>query len=617
MNLHSEVESVWQAIKQRSHPRRQRYLDYIKQQTESHEANRQPEAIGCSNLAHALASCPSREDGSSISRRVAIITAYNDMLSAHAPYAAYPDQIKAAMRPEGVLALVAGAVPAMCDGITQGRPGMELSLMSRDVVALATAVGLSHDVFDGMVGLATCDKIIPGMLMGMASFAHLPALFTPAGPMATGLSHVAKQAAREQAIEGSLSADRLLAIESQVYHQGGTCTFYGTANTNQMMMEFLGLHVPGASFLHPESKLRLAITEAAAKQLAKSCQHVGGPASLAGILSEAAFVNAMIGILATGGSTNHTLHLPAIAATYGITLTWADFDALARVTPLLARIYPNGDGDINDFQKAGGTASLFKELLAAGLLIDDVQTVCGKGLQQYQKVPELDQSQTLQWVAQSREITAKSKVLRPVSHPFEAEAGLRLLQGNLGRGLVRLSAVPRQYWTISAPAKVFEDVDAVQRSFQQGLLSGDFVLVLRYQGPRSNGMPELHKVINLLAVLQNRGQRVALLTDGRLSGASGKVLAVVHVCPEALDNKAMQRIENGDMIAIDAQASSLAWHSASQKPVDQSVQEVEAKIVGATKVPGTLGYGRELFQSLRKHIGRAEDGASFITNSAE
>ena len=523
--MHSVIAEVTRQIVARSNASRSAYLRKI---DAALGKGRQRERLACGNLAHALAAC-SHEDkdtlASSTRVNIGIVTAYNDMLSAHQPYRDYPELLKNEIHRAGAVAQVAGGVPAMCDGVTQGQDGMELSLWSRDVIALSTAVALSHAMFDGMLLLGICDKIVPGLLMGALSFGHLPALFVPAGPMPSGISNKEKQQVRQRYAEGKASRADLLQSELKSYHSPGTCTFYGTANSNQLLMELMGLQLPGSSFINPGTPLRTALTKAAARQIVHLATHNDDSRPLGHVVDEKAIVNAMVGLMATGGSTNHTIHLVAMARAAGILINWDDFAALSKATPLIARIYPNGEADVNQFQHAGGTAVLTRHLLDAGLVHADVLTSSmSKGLQQYQQQPVLH-GENVQWqegAVSSGDLT----VLRDCQQPFAASGGIHLMAGNLGRGIIKVSAVKPEHQHVEAEAIVFDEQEQVLEAFKAGALDRDFIAVLRYQGPRANGMPELHQLLPTLGVLQDRGFRVALVTDGRLSGASGKVPAV-------------------------------------------------------------------------------------------
>jgi phosphogluconate dehydratase len=561
--------------------------------------------MGCANMAHTTAALPAADKLVIHAERaphVGIVSAYNDMLSAHQPYEHYPELLRGHARAIGATAQVAGGVPAMCDGITQGAEGMELSLFSRDVIALGTAVALSHKVFDAALMLGVCDKIVPGLFMGALQFGHLSTVFVPAGPMVSGLSNDAKAKVRQQYAQGLVGRDALLESEAQAYHAPGTCTFYGTANSNQMLMEIMGLHLPGSSFVNPGTPLREALTKAALERAVANTGKTGQPVTrLADVVTEKTIVNGIIGLLATGGSTNHTIHLIAMARAAGIVIDWNDFAELSAVVPLLARVYPNGKADVNHFHAAGGMGFLMRELLAAGLLHGDVKTVVGDGLAAYGQEPWLDNGQ-LAW----RDVPATSgdtTVLRPVSEPFSADGGLRLLQGNLGRSVVKVSAVAPEHRVVRAPAVVVSDQQDLLALFNAGQLEKDLVAVVRYQGPRANGMPELHKLTPPLAVLQDKGFKVALVTDGRMSGASGKVPAAIHLSPEALCDGPIARVMDGDMITLDCERGVLEL-------------EVDAATLAARSVQhpdlghNAHGTGRELFGLFRRHASAPESGAT-------
>ena len=603
MSLHPTVERVTARIIERSRHTRGDYLrrmDEARAQSPARTPARL--ALSCGNLAHGFAA--SGEDKPALrgghAGNIGIVTAYNDMLSAHQPLEQYPSLIRAAAREAGGSAQVAGGVPAMCDGVTQGRAGMELSLFSRDTIALATAVALSHDMFDAALLMGVCDKIVPGLLIGALSFGHLPVVFVPAGPMTTGLSNRDKAAVRQRYAEGRATREELLEAEARSYHGAGTCTFYGTANSNQMLMEVMGLHMPGTAFVNPGTPLRDALTVAATEQALRITALGDDYRPLAHTVDEKAIVNAMVGLAATGGSTNHAIHLVAIARAAGIAIDWDDLDALSRVTPLLARIYPNGSADVNHFHAAGGLGFAIGELIGAGLLHPDIACVHGGDLRQQAMEPWLDDL-ALRWRAPPA-TSLDPSVLRGVAMPFDAEGGLRRLAGNLGRAVVKVSAVAPAHRSITAPARVFDSQDAVLDAFRAGTLEGDFVCVVRGQGPRANGMPELHKLTPTLGVLQDRGQRIALLTDGRMSGASGKVLAAIHVTPEAIDGGALARLRDGDRVRIDADAGTF------DAQVDAA--EWRAREPARTIDPSSrTGMGRELFGLMRANAGTAEQGA--------
>ena len=559
--------------------------------------------MSCGNLAHGFAASDA-PDKSALragqAPNIGIVTAYNDMLSAHQPFATYPELIRMAARNAGGTAQVAGGVPAMCDGVTQGRTGMELSLWSRDTIAQATAVALSHDMFDAALMLGVCDKIVPGMLMGALAFGHLPVVFVPAGPMPSGLPNKEKAAVRQRYAEGKATREELLAAESASYHSAGTCTFYGTANSNQMLMEVMGLHLPGSAFVNPGTTLRDALTVAAAEQALRVTALGNDWRPIGHTVDEKAIVNAMVGLAATGGSTNHVIHLVAMARAAGLRITWDDLDELSRATPLMARVYPNGSADVNHFHAAGGLGFVIRELIDAGLLHGDLRCVPGGDLRQLSLEPHLDGTR-LAW-REPPPASGDLNVLRPVAQPFDAEGGLRLVSGRLGRAVVKISAVAPEHRRITAPAKVFDDQDDLLAAFKAGQLDGDFVAVIRRQGPKANGMPELHKLTPTLGLLQDRGQRVALLTDGRMSGASGKVLAAIHLVPEAVAGGPIAKLRDGDVITIDAEASTI------------EVALADAEWAARTPAPMDLagnqfGTGRELFAVFREAVDSAEDGA--------
>ncbi|HYG88560.1 MAG TPA: phosphogluconate dehydratase [Azospirillum sp.] len=596
MSLHPVLAAVTRRIAERSCDSRAAYLERVRAAA-SRGARRA--GLGCANRAHGFAGCTVASDKEELrggaKPSIGIVTAYNDMLSAHQPYEGYPERIKVCVRAAGGVAQVAGGVPAMCDGITQGYPGMELSLFSRDVIAMGTAVALSHDTFDGALCLGICDKIVPGLLIGTLSFGHLPAIFVPAGPMPSGLPNKEKSRIRQLHAEGKVDKDALLEAEAASYHAPGTCTFYGTANSNQMLMEIMGLHLPGSSFPNPGTPLRDALTDAAARRVVELTTPLGE------IVDERAIVNAVVGLLATGGSTNHTLHLPAIAAAAGIRLTWEDFADLSAVVPLLARVYPNGSADVNQFQAAGGMAFLIGELLDAGLLHGDARTVWGgDGLAGYRRVPQVEDGH-LVWRDGPRASAAPS-VLAPVAAPIAAEGGLRVLSGPLGRAVIKVSAVKPEHRVVEAPVRIFADQEAVQEAFRRGELHRDVVVVVRFQGPRANGMPELHKLTPPLGVLQDLGYRVALVTDGRMSGASGKVPAAIHVTPETAAGGPLGRLRDGDVVRLDAERGML--------DVLVGAAEWDARPAVTEHESAGIGCGRELFGVFRRAVGGADAGAS-------
>jgi phosphogluconate dehydratase len=599
--MHPVVTEVTARLEARSRDTRAAYLARM---DAARHAGPGRAKLSCANWAHAFAA---ENAGDKLrmmdpaAPNLAIVSAYNDMLSAHQPFETYPAVIKAAAQAAGGTAQFAGGVPAMCDGVTQGRPGMELSLFSRDVIAMATAVALTHDAFDGALCLGICDKIVPGLLIGALAFGHLPVIFVPGGPMTSGLSNAEKAKVRAADAQGKASRDELLASEMAAYHGPGTCTFYGTANTNQMLMEMMGLHLPGAAFVHPNTPLREALTAAAAHRAIAIGPNRQEYAPLSRIIDAKSVINGVVGLLATGGSTNHTLHLVAIARAAGIELTWDDFGDLSAVTPLLARVYPNGGADVNHFHAAGGMALVVRELLDAGLAHDDVLTVAGPGLRRYTQEPALEGGE-LVW-REGAAASLDTKILRPVNDPFDAEGGIRLLTGNLGRAVIKASAVKPEHRLIEAPAKVFDDQDDLLAAFQAGELTGDFVAVVRFQGPRANGMPELHNLTPTLGVLLDRGQKVALVTDGRMSGASGKTPAAIHVTPEAMDGGALAYLRDGDIIRLDTESGELS--------VALDPAELRRR-APATHPQPQFGYGRELFAHMRRAAGPADAGASVL-----
>ncbi|ALC11172.1 phosphogluconate dehydratase [Sphingopyxis sp. 113P3] len=602
--LHPAIARVTERIIRRSAERRAAYLALMERQR---EAGTNRGVLSCGNLAHGFAAAgddkPAIRGGRAMN--IGIVTAYNDMLSAHQPYGRYPEQIKLAAREKGATAQVAGGVPAMCDGVTQGQAGMDLSLFSRDTIAHGTAIALSHAMFEGALLLGICDKIVPGLLIGALRFGHLPTILVPAGPMPSGLANKEKQRVRQLYAQGKASRDELLAAEAASYHSAGTCTFYGTANSNQMMMELMGLHVPGSAFVNPGTKLRQELTRAATHRLTEIGWDGDDYRPLARCVDEKAIVNAAIGLLATGGSTNHAIHLPAIARAAGILIDWQDFDELSHAVPLLARVYPNGAGDVNDFRAAGGIGFVVRELLNAGLLHGDILTVSGS-IEAYASEP-LIEGDELRWET-APAVSRDEAMLRPVTEPFSADGGMRLLAGNLGRAIIKTSAVAEDRWTIEAPARIFDDQNQVIEAFKAGELDRDVVVVVRFQGPRANGMPELHKLTPPLGVLQDKGYRVALLTDGRMSGASGKVPAAIHLSPEALPgvdgaSGPLAYLRDGDMVRVCARRGE----------VTALVDEAEwAARAPAAPPPPALGVGRELFALFRIHADEAERGGSAI-----
>ena len=600
--IHPIVGAVTRRLIERSADTRGAYLARIDAAAERGPARGR---LGCANLAHGFAATGAQDKEAMrkfVKPNVAIVSSYNDMLSAHQPFEHYPEVLKDAVRDAGGIAQFAGGVPAMCDGITQGREGMQLSLFSRDLIAMATGVALSHDMFDAALMLGVCDKIVPGLLIGALAFGHLPTIFVPAGPMVSGLPNGEKARIRQLYAEGKVDRGELLEAEAASYHGSGTCTFFGTANSNQLLMEVMGLHLPGSSFTNPATPLRHELTAAAGRRVT-SLTALGTDYTPVGeVVDERAIVNGAVALLATGGSTNHTLHLVAIARAAGITLTWDDFSELSAAVPLLARIYPNGPSDVNHFHAAGGIALVVRELLDVGLLHDNVTTVAGKGLRRYTQEPQLRDGH-LSWVDGPRDSLDKD-TLRPASDPFAVDGGLRTVRGNLGRGVVKVSSVQAEHRVITAPARVFDDQQDLLAAFDAGDLDGDLVAVIRYQGPAANGMPELHSLTPILGVLQDRGHQVALITDGRMSGASGKIPAAIHLTPEAAAGGPIARIRNGDLITLDANAGTLEVH------IDQS--ELQARdATGHVLTPDEwVGTGRELFASMRAAVGPADRGAS-------
>jgi phosphogluconate dehydratase len=598
--LHSTIARVTDRVTERSARSRLRYLDLIER---GRDAGTNRDQLGCGNLAHGFAA--SGEDKPAIragkAMNIGIVTAYNDMLSAHQPYGRYPEAIKIAAREVGATAQVAGGVPAMCDGVTQGLAGMELSLFSRDTIALSTAVALSHAMFEGGLMLGICDKIVPGLLMGALRFGHLPIIFVPSGPMPSGLANKEKVRIRQLYAEGKVGREELLESESASYHGAGTCTFYGTANTNQMMMEVMGLHMPGAAFVNPGTKLRSELTRAAVHRVAAIGWDSDDYRPLGACVDEKAIVNAAIGLLATGGSTNHAIHLPAMARAAGIVIDWTDLAELSSVVPLLARVYPNGPDDVNHFHAAGGMAWIITELLGNGLLHRDILTVARADLTDYGRMPTLE-NEALVW-DEPPGAPGNDTILRPVSNPFNADGGMKLLSGNLGRCIMKTSAVDPVRWTIEAPARVFADQDEVMAAFKAGELDRDVVVVVRFQGPRANGMPELHKLTPPLGVLQDKGFKVALVTDGRMSGASGKVPAAIHLSPEALGGGPIGKLRDGDLVRVCAIEGTL------EALVDAAEWDAREQAIAP---PPPFDTGRELFALFRHHSDLAESGASPI-----
>lgn len=599
--MHSILTEITERIQERSLETRATYLKWLQSnQQRTPRRFHQPET----NFAHVQASATNEEKlilrTAEHSANIGIITAFNDMLSAHQPFQHYPDIIKQTLTTLGHTAQVAGGVPAMCDGVTQGQEGMELSLFSRDVIAQATAVGLCHDVFDAVFMLGTCDKIVPGLLMGALRFGYLPMAFIPAGPMPSGISNEDKAVQRERFVKGEISKEALLESEAKAYHSPGTCTFYGTSNTNQMLIEAMGLTLPGSAFVQPQTALRTALTKACVKQMIERLPWGPNPLAIGEQLDEKAWVNALVVLLATGGSTNLSLHLVAMARMAGVQLTWDDMALLSKATPLIAKVYPNGQADINAFHEAGGTPLMIQHLLEAGLLHADVQTLMGDGLEHYTKMPSLDATSALQWTpSQAQDLD----ILRPATEPFSSEGGLVLMQGNLGRAINKRSAVAEEHWYVKAPAKVFQSQEEAQAAFKAGQLNEDAVWVVVGQGPKSNGMPELHKLMPCLSSLQKQGFKVALVTDGRLSGASGKVPTAIHLSPEAVDRGPIAKIRSGDIIEVDLEQGRL---NNLETDFDTRTPSTEFEI------SQTWGQGRELFKGFRERVTPAEEGASSI-----
>ncbi|MDI9408236.1 MAG: phosphogluconate dehydratase [Candidatus Pacebacteria bacterium] len=615
--LHPAIAAVTDAIRVRSHRTRGDYLARIRSAAAARDGNggAKRQKLGCANLAHSFAACAADDKQTAFgtsAANIAIVTAYNDMLSAHQPYEGFPEIIRSAARRLGAMAQVAGGVPAMCDGVTQGEAGMELSLFSRDVIALSTAVALSHQAFDAALYLGICDKIVPGLVIGALSFGHLPAIFVPSGPMTSGLPNDVKAQVRRDYAAGKVDRAALLASESKSYHGPGTCTFYGTANTNQMLMEIMGLHLPGASFVTPNTPLRQRLTEAAVEQVLNLAVAGDSFLPMGELLDERAFVNGLVGLSATGGSTNLTLHFVAMAAAAGIILTWEDFAEVAAVTPLLTRVYPNGKADVNGFHAAGGMGFVIDQLLEAGLLDGTARTVWGKSLSDYRAEPFLIEGR-LEW----RVIKPKSLddgILRPASNPFQATGGLGLLRGNLGRAIVKTSAVVAESQSVTAEARVFSSQEEVQEAFTAGDLNRDVVVVVRFQGPRANGMPELHNLMPPLGVLQERGFKVALVTDGRLSGASGKVLSALHVTPEASPDSPLARLRDGDWLRVCGRSGRLdiltggTVHAEAMKEADFMARPAATPELASHQI----GVGRELFKVFRANASAADQGATLF-----
>ena len=606
MPMNSTVAQVTGRIRDRSAPLRQAYLARV---AAAAQRPRGSDRMGCANVAHAFAAMPADDKLRIVAERaphIGVVTAYNDMLSAHQPYEAFPALIRDEAHQRGATVQVAGGVPAMCDGVTQGLPGMELSLFSRDTIAMGTAVALTHDVFDAALLLGVCDKIVPGLLIGALHFGHLPCVFVPAGPMSTGLSNNAKGQVREQFAQGLVGRDELLRSEQASYHGAGTCTFYGTANSNQMLLEAMGLHVPGAAFVHPHAQLRETLTREAVRTVLGITQRQRYT-PIGQLVDERVIVNAMVALLATGGSTNHLIHWVAVARAAGILIDWTDFAELSHATPLLARVYPNGSADVNQFQAAGGPGYVIRELLDAGLMHADVATVSDGGLRDYTRQPQRTDTGTLSWceLPPSTPRNTEDDIVRPAAAPFSDHGGLTLLTGNLGRAVIKTSAVPADRHAVEAPAIVFDTQEALQAAFKAGELERDFVAVVRFQGPRANGMPELHKLTPPLSVLQGKGFKVALVTDGRMSGASGKVPAAIHVSPEALAGGPLAKVRTGDVIRVDSNTGTLVARvdAATWAARESAVLSDEQRDINAH------GLGRELFGGMRRNVLTAEEGA--------
>ena len=598
--MNKDIVTITNRIIERSKKTRGAYLAKIDGAKSStvHRAG-----LSCGNLAHGFAACGS-DDKSSLRglnhSDIAIISAYNDMLSAHQPYETYPAIIKAAVREAGGVAQFAAGVPAMCDGVTQGQPGMDLSLMSRDVIAMSAAVGLSHNMFDGALMMGICDKIVPGLLIASMTFGHLPTVFVPAGPMPSGLPNKDKARVRQQFAKGEVDEEALLEAESASYHSAGTCTFFGTANSNQLVVEVMGLHLPGASFVAPNTKLREELTKAASRQVTRLTQQSGNYMPVGKMVDERSIVNAIVALLATGGSTNLTMHIIAFAKAAGIIINFQDFNDLSNAVPLITRIYPNGHADINHFDQAGGMALLFKELIEAGLFHEDVETICGRGLSRYTKIPTLENGE-LVWV-EGLKVSGDDEVIATVANPFKSDGGLKVLKGNLGTSVLKTSALREGSFVIKAPAVVFEDQHELDEAFKRGELEKDFIAVVRFQGPKARGMPELHALTPPLGVLQDQGFKVALVTDGRMSGASGKVPAAIHLTPEALDGGLIAKIQTGDMMLLDGENGELT--------LLVSEAELSERTNAVFQVNGHhQGMGRELFGFMRKNLSSAETGA--------
>ncbi|QJD71051.1 phosphogluconate dehydratase [Marinobacterium sp. LSUCC0821] len=605
---HPKLVEITQRIIERS---RETRADYVARMEAAKDSKVARSTLACGNLAHGIAACGSSEKDTlklMNSANVGIISAYNDMVSAHQPFQHFPELIKNAVAGMGGTAQVAGCVPAMCDGVTQGQPGMELSLFSRDQIAMSTAVGLTHNMFDAALCLGVCDKIVPGLLIGALSFGHLPVIFVPAGPMPSGLPNKEKARIRQEYAEGKVGRDALLQCEMDSYHSAGTCTFYGTANSNQLLMEAMGLHLPGSSFINPYTPLRDELTKAAAEQACRITAQGSDYRPLYQVIDEKAIVNGIVALLATGGSTNHTMHIIAMARAAGVIVNWDDFSDLSDLVPLITRIYPNGSADINHFQAAGGMSLLVRELLKAGLIHDDVKTVFGNGLADYVQEPFINNGQ-LVW-REGPEVSLDSEVISTAAQPFAANGGVKLLKGNLGRSVIKVSSVPSDRFVIEAPAVVLHEQDDLKALFDAGKLDRDCVVVVRFQGPAAMGMPELHKLTPMLGSLQDRGFKVALVTDGRMSGASGKVPAAIHLTPEALHGGLIAKVQDGDMIRLDANTGDLTLL------VDESTLAAR-EAATADLASHQFGWGREMFAGMRQLVSGAEQGASVLFNSIQ
>ena len=599
--MNKRIIEITDRIIERSKHTRAEYISQMKTLANNKVSR---SALSCGNLAHAMAACSDGEKEElkgEIKANIGLITSYNDMLSAHKPYEHYPALIKTYATKHNAIAQVAGAVPAMCDGVTQGEAGMDLSLFSRDVIALSTAIGLSHNMFDAALCLGICDKIVPGELIGALKFGYLPIVFVPGGPMKTGISNEDKALVRQEYASGMIDRKALLDSESKAYHSAGTCTFYGTANSNQMLMEIMGLQLPGSSFVNPDTPLRDALTDYAVKVAAEGTKLGENYKPLYDIVSEKTMVNAIIGLLATGGSTNHTLHLIAMAKSAGIQINWDDFSQLSAEIPSLVKMYPNGSADVNYFQACGGMSFLIRELLKNGLLHEDVNTILGKGLQSYTKEPFLKEGELI-W-REGPTSSGDEKVLTTLEKAFSATGGLKMLKGNLGNSVIKISAVAKKNWIVEAPAVIFEDQNEVLEAFNRKELNKDFIAVVRYQGPKAKGMPELHRLTPILSILQNNGHKVALVTDGRMSGASGKVPAAIHLSPEAIDGGILSKIKDGDLLRLDAEKGELICFNEA---------EINARETGVIPDINQVGCGRELFSNLRAQVEPSENGASFL-----